>query len=197
MLKRISYPILIFSFLILPFIVFAQEETSEIVIAPTETDQETELIPTDSPFYFLTDIFEDIELLFTFDEQKRIEKSLEFAERKLNQMENLPEEEQERMMERLENRFEKLLGKAEKTMEKNNYSEEENAQTTQEIRDRHLAVLETVYERVPEGQAQESIQKVIEKTEERYQAKDAKIKGNNKGGNNNGGDDEVEDDSQE
>lgn len=197
MLKRISYPILIFSFLILPFTVFAQEETSEIVIAPTETDQETELIPIDSPFYFLTDIFADIDLLFTFDEQKRIEKSLEYADKKLNQMENLPEEVQERMMERLENRFEKLLEKAEKAMEKANYSEEENSQTTQEIRTRHLLVLGEVLERVPEGQAQESIQKVIDKTNARYTAKDSKIKGNNKGGNNNGGDDEVEDDSQE
>ena len=180
-MKKVSLVLLIpILFLSLSF-VFAQEqeETVEIQITPTEEST----IPSDSPFYFLTDIFEDIDLLLTLDEEKRIEKALQYAERKLNAMEGLPEEEQERKMERLENRFEKLLGKAEKTMEKANYSEEQNAQTTQEIRDRHLAVLDTVLGRVPEGQAQESIQKVIEKTEARYEARDAKIKSNNKGGN--------------
>lgn len=182
----------LFVLLFVPFVllsilkVSAQEEESvDIQITPTETEQESELIPVDSPFYFLTNIFEDVKLLLTFDKEKRIEQTLEYAQKKLTQIENLPQEEQSRVMDRLENRFEKLLSKAEKTMEKSNYSEEENAQTTQEIRDRHLAVLNSVLERVPEGQAQESIQKVITNTETRYKEKDAKAKNNNKGGNGN------------
>ncbi len=186
MMKKLL-ALLFIPFLLIPVLkVSAQEEESvDIQITSTETEEDQDLIPVDSPFYFLTNIFEDVKLLLTFDEEKRIEQSLEYAQKKLNQMENLPEEEQSRVMERLENRFEKLLGKAERSMEKNNYTEEENAQTTQEIRDRHLAVLNTVLDQVPEGQAQESIQKVIEKTEARYQAKDAKVKSNNKGGNGN------------
>jgi len=166
-----------------------QEETVEIQITSIDETEEESTIPSDSPFYFLTDIFEDIDLLLTLDEEKRIEKALQYAERKLKAIEGLPEAEQEKKMERLENRFEKLLGKAEKTMEKANYSEEQNAQTTQEIRDRHLTVLNTVYERVPEGQAQESLQKVIDMTEAKYEARDAKIKSNNKGGNSINNDD--------
>lgn len=186
MMKKLL-ALLFIPFLLIPVLkVSAQEEESvDIQITSTETEEDQDLIPVDSPFYFLTNIFEDVKLLLTFDEEKRIEQSLEYAQKKLTQMENLPEEEQSRVMERLENRFEKLLSKAERAMEKNNYTEEENAQTTQEIRDRHLAVLNTVLDQVPEGQAQESIQKVIEKTEARYQAKDAKVKSNNKGGNGN------------
>lgn len=182
-----------------PIYAFAQEEEPMLISAPDESVQieitseteKSEDISPESPFYFLTTIFEDVELLFTFDEQKKIEKTLEFAERKLQALENLDEDQDTKVMEKLEYRFEKLLGKAEKTMEKKQYTEEENAQTTQEIRDRHLAVLNGVLERVPEGQAQESIQKVIDKTEQKYTDRDAKIKTNNKGRNSNNGNSEI------
>lgn len=187
-LLLLSVAMLLFSY---SYVLAQEEETVEIQITSTQEQEDETLISPESPFYFLTNTFEDIDLLLTFDEEKRIEKALQYAERKLKAMEELPEEEQIRNMERLENRFEKLLGKAEKTMEKSNYSEESNAQTTQEIRDRHMAVLNGVLERVPEGQAQESIQKVIDKTEVKYQAKDDKIKSNNRGGNSDNQDDEI------
>lgn len=184
-LLLLSLPILLFSF---STVLAQEEETVEIQITSTENEESNTLISPDSPLYFLTNIFEDIDLLLTFDKDIKVEKALQYGERKLQAIENLSEEQQLRLMERLENRFEKLLGKAERTMERNNYSEESNAQTTQEIRDRHLAVLESVLGRVPEGQAQESIQKVIDKTNTRYQAKDAKIKTNNGVRNNDNSD---------
>lgn len=178
--------------LVTPMVVFAQEEEPMLISTLDSTQQtEDELISPDSPFYFLTILFEDVQLLLTFDSEKKIEKSLEFAERKLEAMENLGEEEDSMIMEKLEYRFEKLLEKTERKMEQNEYTEEESALKTQEIRDRHLAVLNSVLERVPEGQAQESIQKVIDKTEERYVKKDEKIKSNNKGGNNNREEDDT------
>ncbi len=199
-MKRLLYTLFAIGVLVIPVSVFAQEEDPMVISAPDESVQieitseteDTEGISPESPFYFLTTLFEDVQLLLTFDEQEKIEKTLEFAERKLRAMETLNEEQGTKVMEKLEYRFEKLLGKAEKAMEKEQYTEEENAQTTQEIRDRHLAVLNTVLDKAPEGQAQESIQKVITKTEEKYVEKDSKIKSNNKGGNNSNQDDEVE-----
>ncbi len=191
-MRKFLLSIFALALLVTPMVVFAQEEELMLTTTLDDTEQtEEELISPESPFYFLSTLFEDIQLLLTFDTEKKIEKTLEFAQKKLDAMENLDKNEDSKIMEKLEYRFEKLLTKTERKMEQNEYTQEESALKTQEIRDRHLAVLNSVLEKVPEGQAQESIQKVIDKTEERYIKKDEKIKSNNKGGNKNN----VEDDT--
>ncbi len=179
-MKNISF-LLLLSSIFLPSFAFAQEEELTVTtLEQQEVIKESDDISPQSPFYFLTEIFEDVELLLTFDEQKKVEKALEFAQKKLNGIENLNGEEDPKVMERLQNRFEKLVENAERVAQKENTMQEDSLQRIEEIRTRHLNVLNTVLEKAPEGQAQESLQKVIDKTIEKYNAKDDKVKINNK-----------------
>ncbi len=179
-MKNISF-LLLLSSIFLPSFAFAQEEELTVTtLEQQEAIKESDDISPQSPFYFLTEIFEDVELLLTFDEQKKVEKALEFAQKKLNGIENLNGEEDPKVMERLQNRFENLVENAERVAQKENTMQEDSLQRIEEIRTRHLNVLNTVLEKAPEGQAQESLQKVIDKTIEKYNAKDDKVKINNK-----------------
>ena len=194
-MKIFSFFLILFPFTFLPSYIFAQEEDLTVTALEQEDIvEETDGISPDSPFYFLTEIFEDVELLLTFDEQKKIEKTLEFAQKKLNGIENLNGEEDPKLMERLQNRFEKLIVRAERVAQKEETMQEDSLQRIEEIRTRHLNVLNTVLEKAPEGQAQESLQKVIDKTIEKYNARDAKVKTNNKGGVVKDNKEEIEDD---
>ena len=183
-------PIVIFllSMMFLPTFTFAQEDEA----LEEEVTDEVDGISPDSPFYFLTEFSEDIQLLLTFDEEKKVQKALEFAQKKLNGIENLNGEEDSKIMEKLEKRFEKLVENAERYSQGEDAMQEESLEKIEQIRERHLNVLNTVLEKAPEGQAQESLQKVIDKTIEKYNAKDAKVKTNNKGGVDKD-DDDIED----
>ena len=185
-MKKFLIFVLSILFLYIPSYSFAQEEgvslEEDVLIADEEVTEEVDPISPDSPFYFLTELFEDVQLLLTFDEDQKVQKALEFAQKKLNGMENLNGEEDPKLMERLEKRFEKLVENAERVSQDEDAMQEDSLEKIEQIRERHLNVLNTVLEKAPEGQAQESIQKVIDKTVEKYNAKDEKVKTNNKGG---------------
>ena len=182
-MKTISLFLILLAFSFSPSFLFAQEPDLDVeALEQEEVVEADDGISPDSPFYFLTGIVEDVELLLTFDKEKRVEKALEFAQKKLDGIENLNGEEDPKIMERLQNRFEKLVENAERVSQKEDAMQEDSLQRIVEIRTRHLNVLNTVLEKAPEGQAQESLQKVIDKTVEKYNARDAKVKTNNKGG---------------
>jgi len=159
-MKKLSTITLLLLTAFLPSFIFAQEEE---ILEENEIIEETDTISPDSPFYFLTEMFEDVQLLLTFDEEKKVQKALEFAQKKLNGMENLNGEEDPKIMERLEKRFEKLVENAERFSQDEDAMQEDSLEKIEQIRERHLNVLNTVLEKAPEGQAQESLQKVIDK----------------------------------
>ena len=102
--------------LVLPSAALAsnQNTAGTVTAAIYETEEpEADILTPDSPFYFLKLLLERIELLLTFSSDAKAEKLAEFAERRLAELNALPEERQALYAEKLVDAFVKALAKAE------------------------------------------------------------------------------------
>ena len=100
--------------LVLPSAALAsnQNTAGTVTAAIYETEEpEADILTPDSPFYFLKLLLERIELLLTFSSDAKAEKLAEFAERRLAELNALPEERQALYAEKLVDAFVKALAK--------------------------------------------------------------------------------------
>lgn len=142
---------LVLALLLLAGSVSAQEESTDIGIAPG------------SPFFFLERILERVGDTFTFGEEAKARRAAEIAEKRLRQAEALAERDEEasrRAMELFERRAEEARRRAEAS------GDEELKSRIEEARARHIQVLERVLNQVPE-QARPAIERVLERSRER------------------------------
>ncbi len=126
---------------------------------------------------FFNDLYERIQLLFTFNEDAKFEKRMESAERKLTQLERLRDVVDEETLKKLEERYEYQMQKAEEIALKREEKLQERLQRILEARERHILRLLQVSEQVPE-EAKDSLDMVIEKSLERYESIPEKIQEN-------------------
>lgn len=197
-MKKYLFFVFLISLLLIPLGVFAQEETEEAQDLPlylettTETEQEDTGIEEDSGFVsdakeLFRIVGEELTILFTFDPEKKIDKRLEYAQERFDEMQQLVlqngdakdlEKKQERYLRQIEQALQIAYKHTEKQTEK---VEKITAQY-----EKHRAVLEKVSEQVPQ-EAQPSINKVIEKIDTRYEEKLLKEKSKSEKTNNKGG----------
>lgn len=158
-MRKISLSILVLGLLCVPTVVFAQED---IVIAPSPTVEEEVTVPIspDSPFYFLTSIYEGIDMVLTFGDEDKLDKVLEFADRRVSEMDLIAEAGDEAKLEKLQEKYEKHIQTAEKIAARNQEREKEMIQTILMAQEKHILKLKDVAEKVP-LQAKESIDRVI------------------------------------
>ena len=186
-----KYILILLMILIVPNIAFAQEteEITETETVPTAEAKQDIPDPT-SPLYFFTTIFEEIQMFFTFNDDKKIEKRLEFAEKRIQEMALMAEEGNSGEMDRIRERYERQIAQALKIANKHAEQAEERISKIEAVQQKHLDVLNKVLKQVPE-EAVPSIQKVIDKTELRYETDKAErrnsVKTNNRNENNNKG----------
>lgn len=126
---------------------------------------------------FFNDLYERIQLLFTFNEDAKFEKRMESAERKLTQLERLRDVVDEETLKKLEERYEYQMQKAEEIALKREEKLQERLQRILEARERHILRLLQVSKQVPE-EAKDSLDMVIEKSLERYESIPEKIQEN-------------------
>lgn len=141
MFKKVFYPILALSLLAIPVAVFAQED---MLIAPLEEKSVTVPIAPDSPFYFFTSVIEGMDLLFTFDEEEKLEKELLFAERRVAEMDMVAAEGDTELLEKLQAKYEKHIQNAEKIAAKNQEKEQERVQKIEQAQEKHIRQLQDV-----------------------------------------------------
>lgn len=201
-MKKYIFTLIALSVMLVPTLAFAQEDTTEVELVSTQTEQEEEtpneeVADPTKPLYFFTTVLEEIQIFFTFDDDKKIEKRLEFAEKRIAEMALMAQEGNEAELEKIRTRYERQIAQALKIANKHAEKADEKAFKIEEQRAKHLETLERVYEQVPE-EAKPSIEKVIDKTEVRYETDKTErqaLKKANKGNSQNsnkGGDDTVE-----
>ena len=158
-MRKIYLSALVFGLLCVPTIVFAQEDT---VIAPSPTAEEEVNVPIspDSPFYFLTSIYEGIDMVLTFGDEDKLDKAIEFADRRVAEMDLIAEEGDEAKLEKLQEKYEKHIQTAEKIAARNQEKEQEMIQTIVKAQEKHVLKLKDVAEKVP-LKAKENIDRVI------------------------------------
>lgn len=191
-MKKFFLSLLICTLMVTPISVFAQEEDEEVrlISAPVE-----EVTLPEKPEYnfdtFLDDLgvfFQDLQIFFTFDVDKKIEKRLEFAEDRFNTMNDaMLTEEDPAKLEQLRARYERQIQHALSLAYKHTVKQDEKLDMIEGIQERHLAVLNKVLEQVPQ-EAKPSIEKVITKTSAKYSADKATrnaLKKTEKGNNGN------------
>ncbi|MCW3488838.1 DUF5667 domain-containing protein [Dethiobacter alkaliphilus] len=94
-----------------------QQSIIEVVPATgdTETEADAGILP-DSPFYFLKRFIEQVQLTFTFEDEAKAQRLLEFAELRLAELEALPEEKQAEYAETLVDAFLTSIEKADELL---------------------------------------------------------------------------------
>ena len=125
----------------------------------------------DSPFYGLKLIIERLQILFTFNQDAKTEKLIEFAERRLAELEALSEEQQAKYAERLVTAFAKALEEAEnlggQAVTDAVYKTKPQKVTEavyQSVYRQSYITLQRVYEKVPD-QAKPAIQRAMERAQ--------------------------------
>lgn len=194
-MKKLLLTIVVFALLGTPMIAFAQEEDTDettdpqLIMAPEEEEENTEDVadPT-KPLYFFTTLLEEIDVFFTLDDDLRIEKRLEYAEKRISEMALMAEQGNEAELEKVRARYERQIAQALKIANKHSEMAQEKSEKIEEQRAKHLEVLGKVYNQVPE-EAKDSIEKVIEKTNAKYEKDKAErqaLKNVDKGNSNKG-----------
>ncbi len=158
-MRKVYLSILVFGLLCIPTVVFAQED---IVIAPAPTGDVEVSVPIspESPFYFLTSVYETIDMALTFDDEAKLDKAIEFADRRVAEMDLIAEDGNEATLEKLQEKYEKHIATAEKIAARNQEKEMEMIQTIVEAQEKHVLKLKDVAEKVP-LKAKENIDRVI------------------------------------
>jgi len=159
-MRKIYLSLLVFGLLCVPTVVFAQQE--DMVIAPSPTAEEEVSVPIspDSPFYFLTSVYEAIDMALTFDDEAKLDKAIEFADRRVAEMDLIAEDGNEATLEKLQEKYEKHIATAEKIAAKNQEKEQEMIQTIVKAQEKHVLKLKDVAEKVPLT-AKENIDRAI------------------------------------
>jgi uncharacterized membrane protein YgcG len=159
-MRKIYLSILVFGLLCVPTVVFAQEDTMLIAPSPTVEEEVTVPISPESPFYFLTSVYEAIDMALTFDDEAKLDKALEFAERRVAEMDLVSESGDDAKLEKLQEKYEKHIQTAEKIAARNQEKEQEMIQTIVQAQSKHILKLQDVAEKVP-LKAKENIDRVI------------------------------------
>ncbi len=146
--------------------VIEQDDTEEVGDTKDEGEEEEVADPT-KPLYFFTTAIEQIELFFTFDDDKKIEKRLEFAEKRIAEMALMAKQGNEAEFEKIQARYERQIEQALKIANKHSEMAQEKVERIEQSREKHIQTLKKVSGQVSE-QAKPSIEKVIEKTQLKY-----------------------------
>jgi len=125
----------------------AQDESVEAGLTP------------DSPFYFLKQWVEEIQLMFTFKAENKIELLNRFAEKRIAEAQKMIEKGKTDLAEKCLNRYEKHLNKTQGIIEK--LGNEEVYMKVAEATSKHGRILNELLEKVPET-AKESIGRAVE-----------------------------------
>ena len=149
--------------------VAAQDDdlTLDDIIEESQPEEEAGIGP-DSPFYFLDSWGEAIRLALTFDEEKKVELRLKYAEEKLAELLELDPEQYEKLDIAIK-RYENHLFAAQQGIK--NLPDDKKEKLAEKLArraDHHQDVLDRVRDRVPD-QAKDKIEKVREKAEQHRQ----------------------------
>jgi len=161
-MKNIYILLAVLSLSMFPYLSFAQEEIEDTTVK------------VDSTTYLFQDLYENIRLFFTFDSEKKFDQRLEYAEERLEELNELKDVVDEETLQKLEERYEYQLKKAEELALKKQEKTEERLQKIYELRERHILRLMEVSEQVPQ-EAKGSIDTVIERSIEKYESIPQKI----------------------
>jgi hypothetical protein len=118
-------------------------------------------------FNFIVEIYEELIIFFTFNEERKIERRLEFAEKRLSMINSLPEDADSKLRERLERNYEKHMERALRFAERRSDKLEERVQKVNEAKVRHIKILEDGKRKSP-GRTLEEIKKEIENIRQQY-----------------------------
>lgn len=200
-MKQFISVFMLISLFLTPFSVFAQEDTSQTeqpqlyLETNVDTKQEgnTSEGKKDGFVSEAKELFaivgEELQIIFTFDPEKKIEKRISFAEKKFEEMKLALENGEPTEIEKIQARYSRQIEQALQIAYKHAEKQTERIERISAQYEKHRTVLEKVLEQVPE-EAKPSITKVIEKIDTRYNEKlnndQSKLgKSNNKGGNSN------------
>lgn len=135
-----------------------------IAVAPVTASAQTDTGPTPGSFWYgITTTFENINLFFTFNAEKKAEQALSYAERRLEQATSAAESENIEAVETALTDYETKINLASESSKKIRNSERAEKLLTS-IADnttKHQEVLSEVLEKVPE-EARQAISKAIE-----------------------------------
>lgn len=156
----------------------------------------------DSPFYFLKEWKEGIQLFFTFDAEKKAEQYLHLADVRLAEYEKMIEKGKEdiaaRTLEKYQDRLDHALAKAEELKTKGSDVGEALKEKAKEAASKHLEVLRGNLEKVPEAaqagimRALDESQKQLEKLDEIFGNAFEETSTSTEPGETEGADDSVE-----
>lgn len=200
-MKQFIYVFMLISLFLTPLSVVAQEDTSQTeqqqlyLETNVDTKQEgnTSEGKKDGFVSEAKELFaivgEELQIIFTFDPEKKIEKRISFAEKKFEEMKLALENGEPTEIEKIQARYSRQIEQALQIAYKHAEKQTERIERISAQYEKHRTVLEKVLEQVPE-EAKPSITKVIEKIDTRYNEKlnndQSKLgKSNNKGGNSN------------
>lgn len=138
--------------LAVPFTVYAQEEE---LADPGVTP--------DSPFYFLEQIVESIDLFLTFDDDLKIDKELLYAEERLAELDAVSETADEEVLGELESAYNSKIANAIFLANKGE-NKENRLQVIQQAREKHVVKLQAVIGKSSE-KATPALEKVMEKAQ--------------------------------
>jgi len=150
--------ICVFCFLFLVFgfspqFVSAQTETAAVSI---DSSAESILLP-DSPFYFLKTWQEKIQLFFSFGVENKAKQFLHLAEARLAEYQKMQVKGKSQIAERTLEKYQAQLGKAIQKLEelkKEGQESDKIAGNAVRAVQKHLLILEQVYQKVPESAKQ-------------------------------------------
>lgn len=153
-----------------------------IVVAPASASAQTNTGPTPGSFWYgITTTFENVNLFFTFNSEKKAEKALGYAEKRLAQVEAAAESENPEALETALANYETKINLASESSKKIKDSERAEKLLTliADNTSKHQEVLSVVLENVPE-EAREAIMRAIEvskKERDEAMQKIAELKG--------------------
>lgn len=184
-MKKIIPLVLILSFLI--SVPMAGADTNEVA-SNTNTGWEELEDPgrlPDSNMYWLKTWWENVQLFFTFDDIKKAEKQMDFANRRMLELQKLCEKGKCELAQKLAPRFEEKIRKTTEKLEEANEKGKDVQALIEKLesnQERHQEVLLKVYDQVPEEakeailQAMENSQKGIENAIENIQKDPRELK---------------------
>lgn len=166
MIKKILLVLFLSLSLIFSTNVHAQEATSSTDLLE-QINYEPDLLPT-SPFYFLKTWKEKIEIAFARTPQEKIEKRIEFANRRLAELRALASENPDRV-ERLSQRYQEELNLIQNEVK--NISEQERDRIMEHVAEvtlKHQEILLDNLEKAPE-KAQKGLENALDNSLKGYQ----------------------------
>ncbi len=150
-------------------VVFLVASLVVMIFAPTAMAQDELVEPgitPDSPFYFLKQWVEEIQLMCTFRAENKIEFLNRFAEKRLAEAQKMIEKGKMDLAEKCLNRYEKHLNKTQGISEK--LGDEEVYMKVVEATSKHMRILNGLLKKVP-ARAEDSIKQAVEVSQTGYE----------------------------